>query len=272
MSDASGISAMTSVAASRVWRSASCSTPAFRAAVAAAAFLGRTIAAALRTPAAGCFSAATAARYASEFGASISPRPLQRPQRVHRAAVDPDGVDGRVLHERDELRDDVFLAALDEQPLRRQAPEHVVGRERVEEPRRVLHRQGALRRRRRVLVGDPVEASAPVIAQRRLVGVARAVAEARRRRVVLDDEVVPVREPHGAVGADLRVHGREPLLGARREVPSVARHEPGALFLQDALPDHVRRRFVDEGDPVPGTPSGTAAPCRAGGRRPRCTR
>ena len=263
---------MTSVAASRVWRSASCSTPAFRAAV------GR--GSVLRQDHRGRLAHAGGRVLQRRDRRAIRVRvrrvdlaeALERPQRVHRAAVDPDGVDGRVLHERDELRDNVLLRALDEEALRRQAPEHVVGRERVEQARRVLHRQGALRRRRRVLVGHPVEASAPVIAQRRLVGVARAVAEARRRRVVLDDEVVPVREPHGAVGADLRVHGREPLLGARREVPSVARHEPGALFLQDALPDHVRRRFVDEGDPVPGTPSGTAAPCRAGGRRPRCTR
>ena len=39
---------------------------------------------------------------------------LQRPQRVHRAAVDADRVDRRVLDERLQLRHDVLLAALDD--------------------------------------------------------------------------------------------------------------------------------------------------------------
>ena len=109
-----------------------------------------------------------------------------------------------------------------------------------------------------VLVRDPVDPAALMVAQRRLVGVPRAVAEALRRRVVLDDEVVPVGEPHRAVGSDLRVHGREPLLGAGRQVPAVARHEAGALLLDDALADEVRRRLVDERDAVPGTSRGNA--------------
>jgi hypothetical protein len=102
-----------------------------------------------------------------------------------------------------------------------------------------------------VLVRDPEDPAALMVAQLRLVGVARAVAEALRRRVVLDDEVVPVREPDRAVGSDLRVDGCEPLLRPGRQIPAVARHEARALLLDDALPDQVRSRFVDERDAIP---------------------
>ena len=93
-----------------------------------------------------------------------------------------------------------------------------------------------------------------MVAQLRHVGVSRAVAEALRRRVVLDDEVVPVGEPDGAVRSDLGVDGRDPLFGPGREVPSVARDESRALLFHDALTDQVRRRLVDERDAVPVLP------------------
>ncbi len=263
---------MTSVAARRVWRSASCSTLAASIALAAAAAFGSTIAAALRTPAAGCFNAATATGYELLLVASSSPRPLS----VQSACIAPPLMPMAST--------DVFLTSACScgtrsfwprstmQPLCRQAPQHVVRRERLEEARRVGRRERALRRRRRPLVGDAVDAAAAMVAQRRLVGVARAVREALRRRVVLDDEVVPVGEPDRAVRPDLRVDGREPFFGAGRQVPPVARHEAGALLFDDALADHVRRRLVDERDAVPGTPAGTRARCRGSDRRRRCSR
>ena len=255
---------MTSVAASRVWRSGSCSAPPR----AARSRPPRPSAAPSPPPCgrrrAGCFSAATAARYASELGAFELAEPLQRPQRVHRAAVDPDLVDRRVLHQLDQLRHDVLLAALDDQALRRASRHNMLSEASASSRPAVSFidsdRFGA---GCRVLVGDAVDAAALTIAQRRLVGVAGAVAEPVRRRVVLDDEVVPVGEPHRAVRPDLRVDRREPFLGAGGEVPAVARHEAGALLLDDALADEVRRRLVDERDPVPVPPSGTAAPCRS---------
>ena len=51
---------------------------------------------------------------------------VQRPQRVQRGAIGADCVNGGVAHEADELRHDVPHAALDEQTLRVEPPEHVV--------------------------------------------------------------------------------------------------------------------------------------------------
>jgi hypothetical protein len=79
------------------------------------------------------------------------------------------------------------------------------------------------------LVHDPIDAPALAVAHRGLVRVARTVAESRRRRIVLRDEVVPVGHPHRAVRADLRVDRRHPLLGAGQQVPAVARDERRAV-------------------------------------------
>jgi hypothetical protein len=49
----------------------------------------------------------------------------------------------------------------------------------------------------------------------------------------------------------LRLHRRDPLFGAGEQVVPVARDEPGAARLDDALSHQVRRRLVDERDPVP---------------------
>ena len=197
---------------------------------------------------------------------------VERPQRVQRRAVQPDLVDRRVAHQREQLRDDVLLAALDEQPLRVQPPQHVVGGQRRDQAGGVVLRQRQLLLRRRAPIDDAVDPAARLVAHRRLVGVAGAVAEVLRGRIVLADEVVPVGHPHRAVGTDLRLHRGHPLLGAGEQVPAIAGHEPGAALLDDALPDQVRGRLVDERDPVPVPAWGTRARCRADGRRPRCSR
>ncbi len=263
---------MTSVAASRVWRSVSWSTLAASIAVAAAAVFGSTIAAALRTPAAGCFSAATATGYELLLVASSSPRPLS----VQSACIAPPLIPMAST--------DVFLTSACSCGTRSFWPRSTMSRWAVSRHNMLSDASASrrpavfgrgerpLRRRRCALVGDPVDAAALMVAQRRLVGVAGAVRKALRRRVVLDDEVVPVGEPHRTVRPDLRVHGCEPLFGAGRQVPSVTRHEAGTLLLDDALADHVRRRLVDEGDAVPGTRAGTRVRCRGSDRRRRCSR
>ena len=107
------------------------------------------------------------------------------------------------------------------------------------------------------------------VAHRCLVGIARPVAEPDRRGIVLGNEVVPVGHPDRAVGADLRLHGRHPFLGAGQQIPAVARHEPRALFLHDALAHQVRGRLGDERDAIPIRPGIRArrVEVMAGGRR-----
>ncbi len=126
--------------------------------------------------------------------------------------------------------------------------------ERRDETGRIGRRQPRSPRCLRALVRDAVDPAAMAVAHRRLVRVARAVAVAGRRRVVLRDEVVPVGHPHGAVGPDLRVDGRHPLLGAGQQVVAVARDEAGPGLLHHPLADEVGRGFGDEGDAVPVGP------------------
>ncbi len=178
--------------------------------------------------------------------------PVQRPQRVERRAVGADGVDFGIRGERDELRHDVERAALDQQPLRVQPPQHVVALQRGHQAGRIrLRQRRSLRRRRRVAIDDAVDAAARLVAHRRLVGVARPVAVSGRRRVVLVDERVPVGDPDRAVRPDLGVHRREPFLGAGDQVPAVAGDEAATLRFHDALADEMRGRLGDERDAVP---------------------
>ena len=56
-------------------------------------------------------------------------KPAQRPQGVNRRGVQADRIDALVLGQFDEGRHDVLVAALDQQPLGVQPPEHVVALE-----------------------------------------------------------------------------------------------------------------------------------------------
>ena len=225
-------------------------------------------------PPPGCFSAATAVAYELLVGRVELAQSLERPQRVHRAAVDPDRVDRRVLDERHAAagrRPSARARRAAAAPCSRQSM--LSDASASTQPGRVRLRQRPLRRRRRVLVDDAVDAAALMVAQRRLVGVAGAVAEALAGVGLCWMMKLYQSENHTAPsGPDLRVHRREPLLGAGGEVPAVARHEAGALLLDDALADHVRRRLVDERDAVPVLLRERRAPCRGSGRRRRCSR
>ena len=81
-----------------------------------------------------------------------------------------------------------------------------------------------------------------MIAQRILVRAADAgprivtAALEARRRVVLDDEILPVGKPHRAIRADLREDRRHPFIAARDEIESVVRHVARAVRL------HVHER------------------------------
>src|SRR5262245_12085034 len=89
--------------------------------------------------------------------------------------------------------------------------------------------------RRRSAVNDSVNTPMLLVAQRVDIGVALAVLETGRSRVMLYDEIVKVRNPYGPVRAYLGVHWREPLIGACDEVESVLFIEACAILLQDCL-------------------------------------
>ena len=92
-----GMSARASSAASRTCGSVSFSSPAFEHAPrSTSAVRGSTCTALRRTPADGCFSAATAAAVAVAFGAVQRAEAVQRPQGMNRADVQADRVDALV--------------------------------------------------------------------------------------------------------------------------------------------------------------------------------
>ena len=96
------------------------------------------------------------------------------------------------------------------------------------------------RRRRCVLIDDPVDAAVLPVAEGIFVGVARPRLIVRRCGVVLDDGIVPVDHPEGTIRADLGLDRREPRVPARHEVPRVAerrRHAHDA----EVVPDHAHR-------------------------------
>src|SRR5258708_7811962 len=68
---------------------------------------------------------------------------------------------------------------------------------------------------------------------------------------MLDDKIVKIGYPHGAVRTDLGVYRGEPLIGAREEIIAVLFREARPLFLQDGLVHQSSGRLVHEGDPVP---------------------
>ena len=90
-----------------------------------------------------------------------------------------------------------------------------------------------------------------LVAKRRLVGVALAVFKAGRRRVVLDNEVVPVDHPDLTVRTDVGLDRRRPLVVARHEAPGHAASEGGAARRDLERGHHVAGGLADEGGAVP---------------------
>ena len=119
MAGACGMSAIARVAASRVCRSGSRSNPASTIAAADSAVFGSTIAATLRTPAAGCLKRGSHGTAAPHLAGPVQgAESVQGPDRMHRPAVDPDRIDSRVADEGEQLGHDILLPALDEEALR----------------------------------------------------------------------------------------------------------------------------------------------------------
>ena len=90
-----------------------------------------------------------------------------------------------------------------------------------------------------------------LVAQRCVVSRAFAGAETARRRVVLDDIVIPVAHPERAVGADFRADRRGPLVVAGGEVAPVVRYEIGPPRFEMKLAEQVAGRFGDKLNAVP---------------------
>ena len=183
---------------------------------------------------------------------------LQCPDRVDGGGVQADLVEGAILHKLHERWRNIAAAVgspgcpLQELPLRPQPPKHVWIAERCHEivGRGAGERRAMLRVRRRVM-HHPPEPAMHLVAEWRLVGVALAIFKARGRRVVLDDEVVPVHHPDLAIGADVSLDRRRPLVVACHQTPGHPAAE-GSAARRDLKRRHdVAGRFADEGGAVP---------------------
>ena len=140
----------------------------------------------------------------------------------------------------------ILLAAIDQEPLRGLAPEQIIAVHR-------RHKLGFARagkrfdfRLRRLVPHHAVDPPVSTVAVRVDVRVAFAILRViagtpfARRRVVLDDEVVPVRHPQVPVRTDLRRHWREPLIGRGQKGISVlglvARPVPREMVFPEQMP------------------------------------
>ena len=149
-----------------------------------------------------------------------------------------------------------LLAAVDQQPLRRLTPEQIIAVHRRHQLRVARAGQRFDLRLRCLVPHHAVDPPVATIAVRVDVCVALAelcvVACARfaRCRVVLDNEVVPVRDPQVAVRTDLRRHRREPLVGRGQEriavLRLVARASAGKVIFPEQMPGRTanERHFV----------------------------
>ena len=105
--------------------------------------------------------------------------------------------------------------------------------------------------RARLIPDDAVNASTRVVAQVVLVratdaglGVIATATDARGR-VVLDDEVLPVGEPDGAIRADFGEDRRHPFIRASDETVGVLGHIAGSVRLDVHEADQLHRRLAD---------------------------
>ena len=126
--------------------------------------------------------------------------------------VEPDVIHLSAARQTFELPFDISLSALDQQSLRVQPPEHVVGRKRRDKLLRL--RLVEPHRLRVIAVDDADDPPVFLVAQIALVRGSFTPFEAVRRGIVLNDEVVPVEHPDVAVGADFRGNGGGPFVVA----------------------------------------------------------
>ena len=143
--------------------------------------------------------------------------------------------------------------AFDEQALGGEAPELIAAAKGGDE----LGGRGAFERRDRGGLGfipdDAVNAAAGIIAEGIFMGTTDAgfggVAAALEARggVVLNNVVLPIGEPHGAVGPDLGEDGGHPLIAAGDEIKGVVGHVTGTVAAHVEERDVLHRGFANHG-------------------------
>src|SRR5579884_1075484 len=89
------------------------------------------------------------------------------------------------------------------------------------------------------------------IAQRGDISVAFAGLETGRRRIVLDDVVVPIENPDRPIGSDFCGYGGGPFIHAGQQVETIMRDEIAALLIEQAHSDEMAGRLGDKSDAVP---------------------
>src|SRR5690606_34057017 len=101
-------------------------------------------------------------------------------------------------------------------------------------------------------MNQPVNASLGIVAQGVDISIPFPVFKAIGCRVVLDDEIIPIRYPYGTIRPYLGSHRTEPVVGTRYHVPTIAFFfETSTYLLQDMAVYQPARRLRDECHPIP---------------------
>ncbi len=170
-----------------------------------------------------------------------------------------------ILDQSNQRRHDVRSTTLDQQSLRVLADDQcriAQGRNqsfsiRLPEVCRSISRVGYVRV---AAINEPVDAAMPLVSQVTFVRVALTGLEALRRRVVLNDKVVPVENPDVSVRPDLGHDRCRPFVVAGRQIQRAGRAIPGSVALQYKGPDQLAGWTADERRAVP--PLLRVIPCR----------
>ena len=188
---------------------------------------------------------------AADVGGLTRAQAGKGPQRMLGTHVEAHGIHRTFLGEPQQRGHGFGAALFNKEPLGVEPPELVVVAQGLDQLGRGRTRQVDRGHLAGLIPRDPIDPAVAFVAERRLVGVALAVLEPVRRRVVLDDVVVPIEHPHGAVRSDLRHDGRAPFVRAGEEALFVPRHVVRALALQPEHADQVTGGFGHKRHAVP---------------------
>ena len=179
---------------------------------------------------------------------------MQRVQRVNRANVQANAINGLVFNQRDEFRNNIGIAVFDEQPLCVQANLHGWMCELIGITR--FHFGEFFIDRLKVCVArsvryDAINTAVLLVSQLGFIGCSLARFKTLRRWVVLHDKVVPIEYPYVSIGTNLRHDRSCPLIIAGEQVDWAAGFHTSTITLDHKGTDKLARWSTHECGTVP---------------------
>ena len=186
---------------------------------------------------------------------TVRPQCLQHPQRMNRTDIQTYLVHTRISHQPHQMRYRSRIGSLHQQTLSLQTPHHRRMTQHFRQPDHIQTRQrlpamqhvtGCLPRRH-----NSINSTTPLIPQITLVSIPTTRPETLRSRIVLNDVVVPVDDPHRTVRTNLRHNRRCPLIVTRNQIVRTGRLVTRAITTQHKRTHQMPRRLTHKSCSVP---------------------